>query len=107
MGIADGLCSDYYDIVIYGSLAMVERSSKPVTVTLGGMAERAQKLVDSGRYASMSEVVRAGLRALDREEAAMDRLLKAKVEEALADPRPPVPLNDAFARIRAGLDRKN
>lgn len=86
---------------------MTERLSKPVTVTLGGMAERAQRLVDSGRYASMSEVVRAGLRALDREEAALDALIKAKVEEALADPRPPVPMNEAFARIRAGLDRKN
>lgn len=86
---------------------MVERLSKPVTVTLGGMAERAQRLVDSGRYASMSEVVRAGLRALDREEAALDALLKAKVEEALADPRPPVPIDDAFARIKAGMDRKN
>ncbi|MBB4640854.1 type II toxin-antitoxin system ParD family antitoxin [Rhizorhapis suberifaciens] len=85
---------------------MTERSSKPVTVTLGGMAERAQKLVDSGRYASISEVVRAGLRALDREEATLDALLKAKLEEALADPRPPVPMDEAFARIRAGLDRK-
>lgn len=80
---------------------MVERSSKPVTVTLGGMAERAQRLVDSGRYASMSEVVRAGLRALDREEAAMDRLLKAKIEEALADPRPSIPMGDVFAELRA------
>lgn len=86
---------------------MTERLSKPVTVTLGGMAERAQRLVDSGRYASMSEVVRAGLRALDREEAALDALIKAKVEEALADPRPPVPINEAFTRIRAGLDHKN
>lgn len=86
---------------------MTERLSKPVTVTLGGMAERAQRLVDSGRYASMSEVVRAGLRALDREEAGLDALLKAKVEEALADPRPRVPMDEAFARIRAGLDRKN
>lgn len=80
---------------------MVERSSKPVTVTLGGMAERAQRLVDSGRYASMSEVVRAGLRALDREEAAMDRLLKAKIEEALADPRPSIPMGDVFVELRA------
>ncbi len=74
--------------------------NKPVTVTLGAMGERARAHVESGRYASLSEVMRAGLRALDREEAALDALLKAKVEAALADGRPSVPAAEVFASIR-------
>jgi antitoxin ParD1/3/4 len=78
-------------------------SSKPVTVTLGEMASRAERHLASGRFASMSEVVRAGLRALDREEAALELLLHARVQEALADPRPAVPLAEAFAQVRAAV----
>lgn len=70
-----------------------------VSVTLGKMGDRARAYVDEGRYASLSEVVRAGLRALEREEAVLDGLVKAKVEEALADPRPYVPLDEAMARV--------
>lgn len=74
-----------------------------VTVTLGKMGDRARAHIASGRYASMSEVVRAGLRALDREEAQFDAILKAKVEEAMTDPRPPIPLAEAMDRVRASL----
>lgn len=74
--------------------------SKPVTVTLGPLKERAEAYVASGRFASMSEVVREGLRALDRQEALLDAIYKAKIEEALADPRPPVPLEEGLARVR-------
>jgi len=76
-------------------------ANKAVTVTLGEMTGRAEHHLASGRFASMSEVMRAGLRALDREEAALDALIRAKVEEALADDRPAVPVAEAFARVRA------
>ena len=81
--------------------AMPARSAKPVTVTLGPLAEMARARVDSGRYGSLSEVVRAGLRALEREEEALDAILKARVEEALADPEPSIPQADVFAALRA------
>ena len=69
--------------------------------------------VRAGQYASVSEVVRAGLRALDREEALLDRLfaptdegvladpawLKARIDEALNDLRPSVPADKVFARL--------
>jgi antitoxin ParD1/3/4 len=79
---------------------MPARSARPVTVTLGELTERAEARVRSGDYASLSEVLRAGLRALDREEAALASVLNARVEAALADPRPPITLNDAFAELR-------
>lgn len=80
---------------------MPARIAKPVTVTLGRLTEMAQGCVASGRYASVSEVVRAGLRALEREEAAFDAILKAKVEAALADRSPSLPHTQVFADLRA------
>lgn len=79
---------------------MVASAEKPVTVTLGKMSGLARRLVEEGRYASVSEVMRAGLRALEREEAALDELIKVKVAEALADPRPPIPMEQVFAELR-------
>jgi antitoxin ParD1/3/4 len=75
-------------------------AEKPVTVTLGKLGGLARRLVEEGRYASVSEVMRAGLRALEREEAALDELIKAKVAEALADPRPPIPMEKVFEELR-------
>ena len=86
---------------------MATRANKPITVTLGPLAERVEARVRSGAYASASEVIRAGLRALDREEAMLEKLfepideddpkwiayVREKIEEAYADPRPPVPAN--------------
>ncbi|CAO4177413.1 type II toxin-antitoxin system ParD family antitoxin [Methylorubrum populi] len=77
------------------------RSSKPVTVTLGEMQERVEARVRSGGYASVSEVVRAGLRALEREEAAVENALGRKVQEALDDPGQPLPADQVFAELRA------
>ena len=77
------------------------RTSKPVSVTLGEWQERVDARVRSGAYASASEVIRAGLRALDREEAAIDAVLRRKVQEALDDPRPSLPADQVFADLRA------
>lgn len=81
-------------------------ASKAVTVTLGKMAERAQAHIAAGKYSTMSEVVREGLRALDRQEAMLDAIYKAKIEEALADPRPSIPLEEAFARVREAARKR-
>ncbi len=54
----------------------------------------------SGAYASVSEVMRAAVRALEREEAAVNEWLRQRVDDAFADPRPNVPARDVFKRLR-------
>lgn len=80
---------------------MFPRANKPISVTLGPFAEKVEKRVKEGRYASASEVIRDGLRALDREDELFDEILRIKVQEALADPRPPISLEEAFDRLTA------
>lgn len=67
-----------------------------LTVTLGDFADKVEQRVRSGAYESPDDVVRAGLEALEREERAFDAVLRAKVAEAMADPRPSIPADQVF-----------
>ncbi len=82
------------------------RTSKPITVTLGPQQASLDARLQSGAYASASEVMRAGLRALDREEAAMDEIMRLKIREAIADPRLDIPAGEVFERLRARHTKK-
>ena len=77
------------------------RTSRPITITLGDLKERVDVRVASGAYSSASEVMRAAVRALDREEVALNEWLRRQVNEALADPRLRSPAKDVFKRLRA------
>lgn len=76
------------------------RTSRPITVTLGDLQGRLEARVRSGAYGSASEVLRAAMRALDREEVAVEEWLRRHVDEALTDPRPNVPAREVFDRLR-------
>jgi antitoxin ParD1/3/4 len=76
------------------------RHSRPITVTLGELHEHVEARVNSGAYASASEVLRAAVRALDREEAAVNDWLRERVEEAFSDPSPDIPADKVFKQLR-------
>lgn len=78
----------------------MSRASRPITVTLGELHKHVEARVKSGAYASTSEVMRAAVRALDREEAAVNGWLRSQIEDSFADPRPDVSLQDALTRLR-------
>ncbi|MER9414023.1 type II toxin-antitoxin system ParD family antitoxin, partial [Mesorhizobium sp. M0589] len=75
------------------------RTSKPITVTLGRQQSSVDARLASGAYDSASEVMRAALRALDREEQLVTEVMRAKVQEALDDPRPDIPAEDVFRTL--------
>lgn len=62
-------------------------------------------LVARGTYASGSEVVRAGLRALQERDAVVEQWLRDEVVPVaaltLADPGRAIPIDDVFDRVRA------
>lgn len=82
------------------------RTSRPLTVTLGDLEERVSSRVKSGEYASASEVMRAAIRALDEQEEAVKNWLRARIEEAMNDPRPTIPIDEAFKRLRRHAARR-
>ena len=85
---------------------MASSPCKKRTISLPSEQSRyLDHLVDSGAYASVSEVVRAGLRALEERDAAVERWLREDVVAAYdalqADPSRAVPASQVFAAVRA------
>lgn len=76
-------------------------AGKSITLTLGKQQQVLDAMVASGDFESHSEAVRAAVRALEREREAIDEIWRSKIQEALDDPRPAIPADEFFARMRS------
>lgn len=82
------------------------RTTQALSVTLPHeMARMLKDKVASGEYATESEVIREGLRALQAQEQAVERWLRDEVarsvDEVSASPNSVIPVEDVLARIKA------
>ncbi|MDP3895753.1 MAG: type II toxin-antitoxin system ParD family antitoxin [Mesorhizobium sp.] len=87
-------------------MEQVEKMS--VTVT-AAMARDIREKVASGSYASASEVIRAALRALqkdDQEHAERISSIKARIKASVDNPGPGHSSEEVFGRLRARLEAK-
>jgi antitoxin ParD1/3/4 len=80
------------------------RSTQQFSITLPhDMAEAVEQKIKSGSYASVSEVMRDGVRALLERDAAVERWLREEVvaghQEYLGDPSKAVPAEEVLQRI--------
>jgi antitoxin ParD1/3/4 len=81
------------------------RTTQQFSITLPlDMAEIVEGKVQSGAYATVSEVIRDGIRSLIEREAAVERWLRDEVVaghgEYLADPSKAVPAEEILSRIK-------
>lgn len=81
-------------------------TSKAIKIELGAQQESLQRRLESGLYDDASDVMRAALRALDREESTLDDVLREEVRASMADKRPSVSADDVFKRLEARHARK-
>ncbi|WP_353027244.1 type II toxin-antitoxin system ParD family antitoxin [Mesorhizobium sp. M0991] len=75
------------------------RTSKPITVTLGKQQQSVDARLASGAYDSASEVIRVAFCALDREEQAVNEVLRARIRASIDDPRPSLTADEAEAEM--------
>jgi antitoxin ParD1/3/4 len=81
---------------------MVQNAEKISITMTPDMLRAIRESVEAGEYASVSEALRDAVRVWQRqriEDAERLTAITARVRRSLEDPRPSVPLDDAFDRI--------
>lgn len=78
-------------------------ASTKTIIDFGALQASLRRHLESGQYSDASDVVRDALRALDRQEAALDEVLREDVRLSMADKRPSAPIDKVFERARARL----
>ncbi|URW76058.1 type II toxin-antitoxin system ParD family antitoxin [Sphingomonas donggukensis] len=75
-------------------------------INLGEYTERAARFVAGGAFESIDHVVEAALNALERQQEAFNAIVREKIAEALADPRPSVSMEEAFRQLDEAKARR-
>lgn len=78
-----------------------------ITIT-PAQARLIREKVEDGSFGSASEVIRAALRAFQREEeehAERIAAIKARIKASVEDPRPPIPAEEVFRTLKERLAR--
>lgn len=75
------------------------------TLTLSeDLAAELEARVAKGAASSTEDLVRAGLQALDAEDARRLEAVRAKLKQAIDDPRPSLPAKEVFERVHMMID---
>jgi antitoxin ParD1/3/4 len=84
-------------------------SAEKLSVTItSAMARMIREKVEDGSFGSASEVIRAALRAFQREEdehAERIASIRARVKASIEDKRPAVPLDEAIDRVKSRISQ--
>lgn len=83
--------------------AMADRDP---ALNLGQFTERAEAFLGDGFHESVEEVLDDALRLLESRREAFDAMVREKVAEALADPRPPLPFDEAMDEVRRMIEAR-
>lgn len=88
------------------------RTTQQFSITLPiDMAEIVEEKIKSGGYASVSEVVRDGMRALLERDTVVERWLREEIvaghADYLADPSQGVPADEVLGRIKSRRRTQN
>ena len=76
----------------------VDEDDDPITVNLGPLAARAEARMATGEYESVSDLLQEGLRALSS--------VRKRLVDRAANPKPSIPIDEAFARLREYAERR-
>jgi len=88
------------------------RTTEQYSITLPrAMARMVEKKIASGAYASVSEIVREGVRTLAERDAAIEKWLRTEVVESIrnyeANPESAIPADKVFAYLKKKLKSRS
>lgn len=80
---------------------------KSISVT-GQQNDWIKAQIETGQYGNDSELIRELIRERQQKEQQAEGLayMKAQIQAAIDDPRPPVPIDEAFERVRSNLKKR-